>query len=81
MEKLYTINEVAARFGVSRPTVYDWMNRGLLPYVYVGLRRRVRESALHAFLRPGNEDTQAPKIIRSSKDPQGNSKPAMLVGT
>ena len=52
-EKYYTVNEIAERFGVTRTTVYDWMNRGLLEWVMVGPRRRVTETAVQHFLKKG----------------------------
>jgi excisionase family DNA binding protein len=48
---LYTINEVCAIFGVTRATVYDWMdNRGLV-WIRLGARRRITKEALEAFMR------------------------------
>ena len=55
MEILYTVNEVAKQFGVTRTTIYKWMADGSLPYVMVGQRRRIPEWALKAFIRPAAE--------------------------
>jgi len=53
IEKLYTVNEVAKMLRVSKPTVYHWFNEGYLAFVWVGGRRRVKESDVLAFVRPG----------------------------
>jgi excisionase family DNA binding protein len=52
-KEFYTINDVAQLFGVTRTTVYEWMNTGRLAYVVIGGRRRITRSALQAFIRPG----------------------------
>jgi excisionase family DNA binding protein len=54
MEQMYTVNEVAKLLGVTRQAIYKWMAEGLLPYVVIGHRRRVKESALQAFVRPAD---------------------------
>jgi excisionase family DNA binding protein len=54
-ERLYTITEAAAYFGVKRDTIYRWMRLPegqRLRYVYVGTRRRIPQSAVDAFVRP-----------------------------
>ncbi len=53
MEKLYTIPEAAEYLGVTRQAVYKWMRQGRLRFVIVGADRRIPESALLAFVRPG----------------------------
>jgi len=55
METLYTVNEVAAMFKVTRTTVYQWMSEGRLKFEIVGQRRRIPEWALKAFIRPAAE--------------------------
>ena len=62
IEKLYTIKEVADLLRVSKPTVYHWFNTGQLRYVWVGVHRRVPESAIKQFVRPGmsNEGDDSP---------------------
>lgn len=52
-EEYFTIEEVRARFKVTRVTIYAWMNEGLLPYVIVGKHRRITATALREFIRPG----------------------------
>lgn len=33
-DKLYTSNQAAERLGVSRPTIYNWVEAGLFPNAY-----------------------------------------------
>jgi len=48
---LMTLNQVAAQIHVSRTTLYEWRQRGLLPFVRLGPRSvRVRKTDLDAFL-------------------------------
>lgn len=58
MEQLYTIKQVAEHLQVSRKTVYDWMSAGRLRYVLVGEHRRIPQSALEEFIRPGEPETE-----------------------
>jgi len=51
----YTINEIGEMFGVTRATVYDWMNNRGLRWVRVGPRRRIAREALEAFLKAGSD--------------------------
>ena len=59
LEPLYSVTEAARMLGgISRFTVYAWMNRGLLERTRVGGRVMVRESSLLKLLEQGNrEDT------------------------
>lgn len=62
-EPMYTVQEVAQRFKVTRKAVYDWMRVGKLRFVYIGERRRIPLSAIEAFIRtggpaPGQEPTE-----------------------
>jgi len=59
LEPLYSVREAAKMLGgVSRFTVYAWVNRGLLERTRVGGRVMVRESSLLKLLEQGNrEDT------------------------
>ena len=45
-------------FGVTRTAVYDWMNAAKLDFVVVGVRRRILQSHLDAFIQ---EATRAAK--------------------
>ena len=46
---VFSIDEVAQQFNVTRPTVYTWIGKGLLTSFRVGGRRRVTEKALERF--------------------------------
>ncbi len=61
VEQLYTIEEVSKLLKVSRKTLYEWMNAGRLPFVLVGDRRRITQSAVSSFIREGtptSDDTE-----------------------
>ncbi len=47
---LYSVPEVAAKLGLSKPSVYRMMTAGDLGYVQLGRRRRVLGSQLEACL-------------------------------
>lgn len=51
-EKMYTVQEIAKHFRISRQAVYDWIHDGKLRAVRIGERVRVPESALRDFVRP-----------------------------
>jgi len=53
--ELYSIEEVAKLFGVSKPTIYDWMNRRGLQWIRVGGRRRITRAAIEAFMAAGSD--------------------------
>jgi excisionase family DNA binding protein len=69
-KELYTIEEVARLFEVTKPTVYDWMNRRGLQWVRVGGRRRITRAAIEAFITSGS-DQQA----KSEYNPGSIRKP------
>lgn len=69
-EEYFTVDEVAKRFKVTRKTVYDWMREGQLRYVLVGERRRIPQSALTEFVRPGPSGDE-------SENAQKNVEPAL----
>ena len=48
-EKLYTPQEIADHFHVTRRTVYTWKAKGYLTYTQVGRPWYVSESDLEAF--------------------------------
>lgn len=52
---LYTIQEVADLFGVTKPTIYDWMKNRGLDWVRVGARRRIERKAIEAFVKSGSD--------------------------
>ena len=49
MDKLYTCEEVAERYGVKLTTVWDWIRTQKLPAIAIGRLYRVEESALVDF--------------------------------
>lgn len=46
---LYTVPEVAKILMINKNSVYDLMNRGMLPYLIIG-SRKVRGSDLERFI-------------------------------
>ena len=54
-KELYTVQEVADLFEVSKPTVYDWMKNRGLAWVRLGARRRITRAAIEGFLRSGSD--------------------------
>jgi len=56
-QHLLTINQAAEVAGVDRQTIYAWMRKGLLPFVWLGGRRRIKEADLVAVLRPGSAES------------------------
>jgi len=53
MEQLFTVAEVAARFRVSKMTVYRLCNSGALRSVKIGRSFRIPASAVEDYLRRG----------------------------
>jgi len=51
-EKIYTVDEIAERLRVSRPTVLALLNRGELKGFRVGVQWRVLSEDFEAFLKP-----------------------------
>jgi excisionase family DNA binding protein len=47
---LLTVSQVAEELAVSRPMVYVLMDKGQLPFIYVGTRRRIRRADVNAYL-------------------------------
>ncbi len=62
--KFYTIEEVRRIFGVSRTTMYIWMDTGKLRYTRIGGRRRFTQEQLDAFIKSG-ENEQGEKLTPS----------------
>jgi excisionase family DNA binding protein len=54
-ERLLTVNEIAFRLAISRPTVYRLIRSGALIPVRVGERLRFRVSDLEDYLERGRE--------------------------
>jgi excisionase family DNA binding protein len=55
-KELYSIDEVGKLFEVTKPTVYDWMNRRGLQWVRIGGRRRITRAAIEAFIKAGGQE-------------------------
>jgi excisionase family DNA binding protein len=49
-DDLLTPEQVAQRLGVGRTTVYELLNRGELPSLWIGRARRIPSSAVDAFI-------------------------------
>lgn len=49
MEKLYTCEEIAERYGVQVITVWDWIRKKKLPAIKVGKSYKVQENDLKRF--------------------------------
>jgi excisionase family DNA binding protein len=52
-DELLFVDEVAQELRVTRKTVYEWMREKGLEYEVVGARRRIRRSAMEAFIVSG----------------------------
>ncbi len=48
-----TVNEVADRFRVSRPTVYAWLKEGKIESTKLGKVRRILASSVNRFVEEG----------------------------
>ena len=53
-DPLMTINETASYLRVHRDTVGKLLANGMLPYVVVGQRRRIRRSDVMAYVAAGS---------------------------
>ena len=49
MEKLYTCEDMARRYGVKLITIWDWIRKGKLPALRIGKRYYVTEDGIAAF--------------------------------
>ncbi len=54
MEKLLTTQEVADYLGLTRRTIYTFIQEGTLRAVKVGREWRIKESELEAFINRGS---------------------------
>jgi excisionase family DNA binding protein len=69
MEKaFYTINEAAELLGVTRKTIYQWMDSGRLAFVVVGERRRITQDAMQAFIQASTQ--RAAEVTQKIKRPE-----------
>jgi excisionase family DNA binding protein len=83
-EKYYTIDQVAERLEVSRATIYNWMNAGLLEWVHAGpRRRRIAESAIQRFLKQGMPrlDNTGMGGVKSPNDKRNPGRAASSLAT
>jgi excisionase family DNA binding protein len=49
-ETLLNVTEVAKRLRVSRPTIYEWCAKGILPHIRMGVRMlRFRETDIEKY--------------------------------
>jgi excisionase family DNA binding protein len=46
-----TAREAAACIGITKSTMYDWINRGYLPHHRIGRLVRIQRSDLESFIR------------------------------
>lgn len=49
-DKLYSINDLMERFGVSRISIWSWEKKGLLKSVRIGNLKRFKESDIQNFI-------------------------------
>ena len=49
MTKLYTCDEIAERYGVTKPTVWDWIRNKKLVAFKAGKSYKIREDHLKQF--------------------------------
>lgn len=49
MSTMYTCDQVAARYGVKKITVWEWIRNKKLPAIKLGRDYRIRENDLEAF--------------------------------
>lgn len=57
-DEFYTVEEVAARFKVTRQAVYNWIADGRLEAIRLGKARRIPRQALEKFLAREQEQDQ-----------------------
>ncbi|SET79091.1 DNA binding domain-containing protein, excisionase family [Draconibacterium orientale] len=48
--KVYSLDELAAFFGVTKRTLYNWKDEGKLPLIIVGSKSYMTEAQLQTFL-------------------------------
>jgi len=67
MKRSFTLTELAERWSCSRASLYRMMQRGELPYFYVGRTRRVSIAYVEA-LESGEIEPERPVAVRPSAD-------------
>lgn len=63
MEKLLTTQEVADHLGLTRRTIYTYIESKTLPAVKIGKEWRVKKSDLEAFVREGGLNMEGLKHL------------------
>ncbi len=61
--KVYTLDEVAKFFSVTKRTIYNWKEEGRLPVVVIGSKSYLTETQLQEFLT--NHEVKSFKIRRA----------------
>ena len=65
MATLLTPDQVAARCGITKDTVYDWLRSGYLPGRKMGRLWRVDSDQLEAWIRDRSTGDQPPRPAAS----------------
>ena len=68
MEKLLTTQEVADYLGLTRRTIYTFIQEGTLRAVKVGREWRIKESELEAFINGGSGEIKDKEDQNDDKD-------------
>jgi len=68
MEKLLTTQEVADYLGLTRRTIYTFVQEGTLRAVKVGREWRIKESELEAFINRGSGEIKDKEDQNDDKD-------------
>ena len=68
MEKLYTVQETANIFGVSKQTVHNWKAKGKIKTTATpGGELRIRESELQRILKSGENTKRKNNLLKEEK--------------
>ena len=70
-EKLYSVEEAANYFGVSKTTIYNWIRQDGLQFKVRGRRKFFSQENLDGFIRPGSVEQDFEDLR------QKNIKPAI----
>jgi len=50
MEKLLTVDKLSEKLSLSKSTIYDYVHRGLIPYIKITKAVRFRPSAIERWI-------------------------------
>lgn len=50
MERLLTVDELSEKLSLSKSTIYDYVHRGLIPYIKITKAVRFRPSAIERWI-------------------------------